>query len=69
MLKRVVAIFAGAGHQPAFTTWLKSNPPTLGPRAPLQALRALHHTRCGETYGSLKQFEHCGATPFAGAAR
>jgi len=29
---------------------------------------ALHHTRCGETYGSLKQFEHCEGTAFAGAA-
>src|SRR5262249_17384881 len=28
----------------------------------------LHHARCGETYGSLKQCEHCEGTAFAGAA-
>jgi hypothetical protein len=28
---------SGSGHEPTFVTWLKSNPPTLGPRTPLQA--------------------------------
>jgi len=66
---RLMLVTALLGHKSTFVTWLKSNPPTLGPRTQFAGVRAFHHTRCAETYGSLKQFEHRDGAPFAGVAR